>query len=155
MGLPSASPYTVAGGRPGTTGFSESTASYTANHVQSMEQLRPDPNGVGAGPRPALPGLGGYTFRSICPWQMVSFGVRRETLGERPIKPCIWRAAEPAAPTVGAGNSGDTALRAASQWIGRFPPSPSSLFPLHSLLFFFPLLFRSGPMTDLAQRKKC
>ena len=57
MGLPLASPYAVAGGRPGTTGFSESTASYTANHVPSMEQIRPDPNGVGAGPRPALPGL--------------------------------------------------------------------------------------------------
>ena len=70
-----------------------------------MEQLRPDPNGVGAGPRPALPSLWFYMFRSICPWQMVSFGVRRETLGVRPIKPCCWRAAEPAAPTVGAGNS--------------------------------------------------
>ena len=57
--------------------FSESTASYTANHVQSMEQLRPDPNGVGAGPRPALPGLGVYMFRSICLRQMVSFGMRR------------------------------------------------------------------------------
>ena len=58
MGLPPASPYAVAGGRPGTTMFSESTASYTANHVPSMEQIRPDPNGVGTGPRPALPGLG-------------------------------------------------------------------------------------------------
>ena len=88
---------------------------------------------------------------------------------------CSWRAAEPAAPTVGAGNSGDTPLgRAAgcaaptgSHWFRRFPPSllfplpsslfplPSSLFPLHSLLFFFSLLFRSGPMTVLAQRKNC
>ena len=77
MGLPSASPYAVAGEGPGTTMFSESTASYTANHVLSMEQIRPDPNGVGACPRPAHPGLWFYMFRSICPWQMVSFGVRR------------------------------------------------------------------------------
>ena len=77
MGLPLASPYAVAGGGPGTTGFSESTSSYTANHVPSMEQIRPDPNGVGAGPRPALPGLEVYMFKSIYPWQMVSFGVRR------------------------------------------------------------------------------
>jgi hypothetical protein len=42
-----------------------------------MEQIRPDPNGIGAGPRPAHPGLGVHTFRSICPRQMVSFGVRR------------------------------------------------------------------------------
>ena len=79
MGLPPASPYAVAGGGPGTTGFSERVSSYTANHVQSMEHIRPDPNGVGAGPRPALPGLEGYTFRSICPWQMVSFGCRLVT----------------------------------------------------------------------------
>ena len=58
MGLPPASPYAIAGGCPGTTGFSERVSSYTANHVQSMEQLCPDPNGVGAGPRPVLPGLG-------------------------------------------------------------------------------------------------
>ena len=58
MGLPPASPYAVAGGWPGTTGFSENTSSYTANHVPSMEQLCPDQNGVGAGSRPALPGLG-------------------------------------------------------------------------------------------------
>jgi len=38
--------------------FSERVSSYTANHVPSMEQLCPDPNDVGAGPRPALPGLG-------------------------------------------------------------------------------------------------
>jgi len=57
MGLPPASPYAVAGGWLRTTKFSENTSSYTANHVPSMEQLRPDPNGVGAGPRPALPGL--------------------------------------------------------------------------------------------------
>ena len=110
-------------------------------------------------PRPALPGLRVYMFKSICPRQLVSFGVRREALGERPIKLCCWRAAEPAAPTVGAGNSGDTPLgRAAgcaaptgSHLFRRFPPS--LLFPLHSLLFFFTLLFRSGPMTVLAQRK--
>jgi hypothetical protein len=74
MGLPPASPYAVAGGWPGTTMFSESTASYTANHVPSMEQIRPDPNGVGACPRPALPGLGGDMFKIICPRQMISFG---------------------------------------------------------------------------------
>ena len=77
MGLPSASPYAVAGRGPGTTEFSESTSSYTANHVPSMEQIRPYPNGVGASRRPALPGLRVYIFRSICPRQMVSFGVRR------------------------------------------------------------------------------
>lgn len=42
-----------------------------------MEQIRPDPNGVGACPRPAHPGLWFYMFRSICLRQMVSFGVRR------------------------------------------------------------------------------
>ncbi len=36
----------------------------------------PDPNAVGACHRPARPGLGGYKFRSICPRQMVSIGVR-------------------------------------------------------------------------------
>ena len=128
--------------------FSESTASYTANHVPSMEQIRPDPNGVGAGPRPALPGLRFYTFRSICPRQMVSFCVRR-------MGPCCWRAAGPAAPTVGAGNSGDTPLgRAAgcaaptgSHWFRRFPPSSSSLFPLHSSLFsqYAPLCCSTTP----------
>ena len=55
--MPPASPYAVAGGWSGTTGFSESASSYTANHVQLMEQLCPDPNGVGACRRPALPGL--------------------------------------------------------------------------------------------------
>ena len=79
MGLPPASPYAVAGRGLRTTMFSEIVSSYTANHVPSMEQLRPDPNGVGAGPRPALPGLGGYTFRSICPWQMGSFGCQLVT----------------------------------------------------------------------------
>ena len=39
----------------------------------------PDPNAVGAGRRPARPGLGGYKFRSICPRQMVSIGVKRRT----------------------------------------------------------------------------
>ena len=44
-----------------------------------MEQIRPDPNGVGAGPRPALTGLGCYMFKIICPWQMVSFGCQLVT----------------------------------------------------------------------------
>ena len=95
-------------------------------------------------PRPALPGLRVYMFRSICPWQMVSFGVRH-------MGPCSWRAAEPAAPTVGAGNSGDTPLgRAAgcaaptgSQWFRRFPPSllctlPSALCTLPCFLSTLP-----------------
>ena len=67
MGLPSASPYAVAGGRSGTTGFSESASSYTANHVPSMEQIRPYPNGIGAFRRPALPGLGGYVQNHLPP----------------------------------------------------------------------------------------
>ena len=36
----------------------------------------PGPNAVGAGRRPARPGLGGYKFRSICLRQMVSISVR-------------------------------------------------------------------------------
>jgi len=57
MGLPSASPYAVAGRGLKTTMFSERVSFYTANHIQSMEPLRPDPNGIGAFRRPALPGL--------------------------------------------------------------------------------------------------
>lgn len=38
-----------------------------------------DPDAVGAGPGHALPGLRVYTFKTICPRQMVSFGVRRKS----------------------------------------------------------------------------
>ena len=48
----------------------------------------PDPDAVGAGPRHALPGLRVYTFKTICPRQMVSFGVRRETPGVR--RKSVW-----------------------------------------------------------------
>ena len=138
--------------------FSESTASYTANHVPSMEQIRPDPNGVRAGrqARPSRPG-GSYVQEHLPPADGI---LRRETLSVRPIGLCCWRAAEPAAPTVGAGNSGDTPLgRAAgcaaptgSQRFRRFPPSqlctlPSSLCTLHSSLFpqYAPLCCSTTP----------
>ena len=49
------------------------------NHVQSMEHLRPDPNGVGAGPRPALPGLGVSYVQEHLP--LADGILRRETHG--------------------------------------------------------------------------
>ena len=153
MGLPPASPYAVAGGRPGTTGFSEKISSYTANHVQSMDHIRPDSNGVGAGPRPSLPGLQVSYVQEHLP--LADGFLRHETLSVRPIGPCCWRAAEPAAPTVGAGNSGDTPLgraavvrplRVRNGSAGFLRPS-SSLFPLHSSLIpqYAPLCCSTTP----------
>lgn len=132
--------------------FSESASSYTANHVPSMEQIRPDPNGVGTGLRPALPGLGVSYVQEHLP--LADGILRRETLSVRPIGPCCWRAAEPAAPMV-------RVIRGTHPWDGPpvvrslrvrngsagFRRPCSALFPLHSSLIpqYAPLCCSTTP----------
>ena len=93
MGLPAANPYavgvwdTTGNQRNGVVGESVSLTSI-ANLRRQILSVPFQGRGTVAlaqwwwvsSPRAAFP------FKSICPWQMVSFGVRRETPGVRPLR---------------------------------------------------------------------